>query len=60
MSESQPATSDDQTIEVRYGLPKKVHDKIKTYKRILSARTDRDLTMEETLIQIVEELQIEQ
>jgi hypothetical protein len=60
MSKSQGVeTAESEIIQVRYGLPKDVHDKIKSHKRILAAKTDRDVDMEEALIDFVRKAQLQ-
>lgn len=60
MAESQSVeTTDQEVIQVRYGLPKDVHDKIKSHKRVLAAKVDRDVDMEEALIDFVRQAQLQ-
>lgn len=58
MSKSSQSKPVDQSIEVRYTFPKRVHEKIKAFKRIMSAKSNNDIGMEEALIQMIDDFQL--
>lgn len=54
----QNAPAGQEVIQVRYEFPKDVHKKIRSHKRTLSAEADRDVDMEEALIDFIRKAKI--
>lgn len=54
-------TSEKQeVVPVRYNLPSKTHDKLKKYRRKMSLHLDRDITMQDAIIDLINKAKLTQ
>jgi hypothetical protein len=52
------AAEKQEVVQVRYDLPFNIHDKLKRYRRKISTNQNRDITMQDALIELINRVKL--